>query len=91
MALRLLIKNCINKDTAVLCAGSDGIDGSSPANGAYFDFDIYEKIKKSKIDPQKYLEQNDSYSFFKIFGYEFYTGVTGTNVMDFVMILKGTR
>lgn len=88
LALRLLLKNCINKDTAILCAGSDGIDGSSPANGAYIDFDIYKKIKKSKLDPKKYLQNNDSYSFFKALDYHFMTGVTGTNVMDFVIILK---
>jgi len=88
LALRLLMKNCINKDTSILCAGSDGVDGSSPANGAYIDFDIYKKIKKEKLDPKQYLDNNDSYSFFKTLGYHFVTGVTGTNVMDFVIILK---
>jgi len=88
LALRLLLQNCINKDTAVLCAGSDGVDGNSPANGAYIDFDIYKKIKKEKLDPKEYLQNNNSYSFFNTLGYSFVTGITGTNVMDFVFILK---
>lgn len=88
LALRVLLQNCINKETSILCAGSDGIDGSSPANGAFLDFDIYEKIKTKGLDPKKYLQNNDSYSFFKTLGYSFTTGVTGTNVMDFVIILK---
>lgn len=88
LALRLIEQNCIGKDTAVLCAGSDGVDGSSPANGAYFDFETYKKIKKKKLDPKSYLENNDSYSFFKALNCHFETGVTGTNVMDFVIILK---
>jgi glycerate 2-kinase len=88
LALRLVIQNCIGKDTAILCAGSDGVDGSSPANGAFMDSEIYTKIKKKKLDPKIYLKNNDSYSFFKELGYEFHTGITGTNVMDFVFILK---
>ncbi|MEA1917596.1 MAG: glycerate kinase, partial [Campylobacterota bacterium] len=35
LALRLLLKECINEKTAILCAGSDGIDGNSKATGAF--------------------------------------------------------
>lgn len=88
LALRLVLKNCIGKDTVILCAGSDGIDGNSDANGAFIDRDIYKKIKEKNLDPRKYLDNSDSCTFFKKLGYGFITGITGTNVMDFVIILK---
>jgi glycerate-2-kinase len=88
LALRLLLKECIGKDSVILCAGSDGVDGNSPANGAYFDFDIYDRVKKLKLEPKRYLENSDSHSFFKALDSHFITGITGTNVMDFVIVLK---
>lgn len=91
LALRLVIEKCIKKDMTILCAGSDGIDGNSPATGAFVDIDIYKLIKENKVDPEQYLKNSDSYSFFKKTGYEFTTGVTGTNVMDFIIILKNKR
>ncbi len=88
LALRLVVEKCLKKDITILCAGSDGIDGNSPATGAFIDIDIYKLIKQNNIDPLKYLKNSDSYTFFKKLGYDFTTGVTGTNVMDFIIILK---
>ncbi|CAA6816748.1 MAG: D-glycerate 2-kinase (EC [uncultured Sulfurovum sp.] len=88
LALRLLLKEVVNKKITILVAGSDGIDGNSPATGAFIDFDIYDKIKKKGLDPKSYLKNSDSYGFFKALGYDFSTGATGTNVMDFIIILK---
>lgn len=88
LALRLLLGNKANKNISILCAGSDGIDGHSDATGAFVDFDIYEKIKKKSLNPEAYLENSDSNTFFKKLGYDFVTGITGTNVMDFIIVLK---
>lgn len=88
LALRLLLKACVSKDISVLSAGSDGIDGNSIATGAFLDFDIYRKIEEKVLDPKAYLKNSDSYGFFKALGYDFTIGATGTNVMDFIMILK---
>lgn len=88
LALRLLLQNCITKDISILCAGSDGIDGNSDSTGAFLDFDIYKKIDSLKIDPKTYLQNSDSNSFFKKLKYDFTIGATGTNVMDFIIILK---
>jgi glycerate-2-kinase len=88
LALRVLDQKCLKKDIFILCAGSDGVDGNSPANGAFVDMELYKKIKQESIDINKYLNNSDSYSFFKELGYDFTTGITGTNVMDFVIILK---
>jgi len=88
LALKLLLKKSITKDISVLCAGSDGIDGNSIATGAFLEFDIYSKIEKKGLNPQKYLKRSDSNTFFKKLDCDFVTGKTGTNVMDFIIILK---
>lgn len=91
LALRLLIEyklKKINKNISILCAGSDGIDGHSKANGAFLDSDIYEKIKKENLDENLYLQNSDSNTFFKKLAYDFSIGITGTNVMDFIIVLK---
>ena len=88
LALRLLLTNCINKNIAILSAGSDGIDGRSDATGAFIDEEINKKIEIKKINPQAYLDNSDSNTFFKLLGYDFVTGITGTNVMDFIIVLK---
>lgn len=88
LALRLLIQNNADKKISILCAGSDGIDGRSEANGAFIDSKIYEMIKKEELNPNTYLENSDSNTFFKKLGFEFVTGISGTNVMDFIIIEK---
>lgn len=88
LALRLLIENIVSEKISLLCAGSDGIDGNSDANGAFVDYDIYKKIEESKLDAKMYLDNSDSNSFFKSLGYDFTIGITGTNVMDFIIVIK---
>ncbi|MEI6865197.1 DUF4147 domain-containing protein [Flavicella sp.] len=88
LALRLLLANCVSEKIAILSAGSDGIDGRSDATGAFIDFEIYKKIEQKKLYPETYLKNSDSNTFFKILEYDFVTGITGTNVMDFIIILK---
>ncbi|MBT8349459.1 MAG: DUF4147 domain-containing protein [Sulfurovum sp.] len=88
LALRLLLQGSISENISILSAGSDGIDGNSPATGAFLDFDIYKKIEKEGLDPKAYLKNSDSYTFFKALDSHFTTGATGTNVMDFIIVLK---
>ncbi len=73
----------------LLSAGSDGTDGPTDAAGAIVDGETTVKAKKMGIDPKVYLENNDSYNFFKKVGGLLITGPTGTNVMDIqIMIIK---
>jgi len=88
LALRILLSNVISENISVLCAGSDGIDGKSDAAGAFVDFDIYKKIEEKNLNAKQYLDNSDSNSFFKLLGYDFVIGTTGTNVMDFIIVLK---
>ncbi|CAA6804328.1 MAG: D-glycerate 2-kinase (EC [uncultured Sulfurovum sp.] len=88
LALRLLLEEVVSKNISMLIAGSDGIDGNSPATGAFLEFDMYKEVKKQGLNPREYLKNSDSYGFFKQLGYDFTIGTTGTNVMDFMMVLK---
>ncbi len=76
-------------DVVAACAGTDGIDGISPAAGAVVDGWLFEEAVKKKLNPHEYLLNNDSYTFFQELGRAIYTGYTGTNVNDiFVALIK---
>ena len=70
--------------------GTDGIDGESNAAGAMADRDTYIRAMSKGIRIGEYLENNNSFEFFKKVGNSLlYTGYTGTNVNDIViMIIK---
>lgn len=88
LALRLLDKALVSDKISILIAGSDGIDGNSPATGAFLESKLYKKMKTEGLDPKTYLKNSDSYTFFKALDADFTIGATGTNVMDFMLILK---
>ncbi len=71
---------------SLLSAGTDGNDGPTDAAGAIVDRKTISKAREKGIDPQEFLENNDSYTFFKETGDLFITGPTGTNVMDIQII-----
>ena len=70
---------------------TDGIDGNSDAAGAIADGFTYLRAKKNKLNYNKFLNQNDSYNFFKKLDDLLITGSTGTNVMDIQIIIKLTN
>jgi hydroxypyruvate reductase len=72
---------------AILSGGTDGTDGPTDAAGAIADYRTIARAKQMGMDPMKYLENNDSYSFFKKLGDLLITGPTRTNVMDVRIIL----
>lgn len=69
--------------------GSDGVDGVSPVAGAVASPDVYWEAISRNIDPEKHLEDNDSYTFFRKLGLVIETGYTGTNVNDFFVAVIG--
>ncbi|HET6462014.1 MAG TPA: glycerate kinase [Syntrophales bacterium] len=71
----------------LLSAGTDGTDGPTDAAGAIVDGDTVDRAEAAGINPRDYLENNDSYHFFKTAGGLLITGPTGTNVMDLQIIL----
>lgn len=83
--LKKIRKNNLSPNILVLGANLDGIEGNSKAMGALIDNDIIGKAKN--IDLEKYLQNNDSNSFFKKMGAEIITGQTGCNVNDVILAL----
>lgn len=77
-----------NEPIVMLSCGTDGIDGNSPAAGAIIDGYSYGKARQLGLNPNEYLERNDSYSFFEKMRDAIITGYTGTNVMDIQIIVK---
>lgn len=74
-------------DFVALCAGTDGIDGNSPAAGAIIDSTTIRRAKAIGLDPEDFLRRSDSYSFFHALGDDITTGPTGTNVRDVRLLL----
>jgi glycerate-2-kinase len=67
--------------------GTDGIDGPTDAAGAMVDGESLTRALGLGLNPDEYLEGNDSYNFFKPMGDLILTGPTGTNVNDLTVIL----
>ncbi|MFX1379494.1 MAG: glycerate kinase [Promethearchaeota archaeon] len=65
----------------------DGIEGNSEAMGALIDNYVFEQMITKNIDPEKFLTNNDSNSFFKKLRTELISGPTGCNVNDLILIL----
>lgn len=72
---------------ALLSAGTDGTDGPTDAAGAFADAKTISMAAARGLSPDAYLEENDSYNFFKAIDGLFITGPTGVNVMDIQIIL----
>src|SRR2546425_2252220 len=70
-----------------LCAGTDGIDGNSPAAGAIVDSTTIQRAHAIGLDPEDFLKRSDAYSFFFALGDAITTGATGMNVRDIRILL----
>ena len=73
---------------AVAAMGTDGIDGHSTAAGAIVDGRTNERARKQRLDMGKFLDQNDSFSFFRKLKDNLMTGRTGTNVGDIYLVVS---
>jgi glycerate-2-kinase len=71
----------------LLSAGTDGGDGPTDAAGALVDGSTIVKARELGLDPQAYLDDNNSYEFFTQVGGLLITGPTGTNVMDLQIVV----
>ena len=72
-----------NHHILISSISTDGIDGNTMCSGA-----IIENNSSSMKKIISYLENNDSYSFFKKYGGLIKTGYTHTNLMDIGLIMK---
>lgn len=72
---------------AIATFGTDGIDGNSQAAGALIDSESGRRAILKKMDPDEFLEHNDSYRFFRRLGDNIFTAPTATNVGDLNVIV----
>lgn len=91
MALHFLKGISVNqKDSSsiyFLSAGTDGNDGPTDAAGAFASLEILKEAQKAGLDPDIYLEDNDSYNFFNGLKRLLKTGPTNTNVCDLQVMI----
>jgi glycerate 2-kinase len=72
----------------VLSAGSDGVDGNSPAAGAVCDETTLARASSDGLDISAGLERFDSFPIFSALGDAIITGPTGNNVRDLRLLLS---
>ena len=71
----------------ILSAGTDGIDGNSPATGAVADGTTLERARAKGLDAAAALAKFDAFPFFEALGDAIVTGPTGNNLRDLRVLL----
>ncbi len=82
---------CVEKITgkriAVLSAGTDGIDGNSPAAGAVADGETLARARAAGMDPAEAFRRSDAHTFFSRLDDVIVTGPTGNNLRDLRILI----
>lgn len=71
----------------VASVGTDGVDGPTDAAGAWVGHATLAHAGQAGVDPIAYLDENNSWSFFRAVGGHITTGPTDTNVGDVQFVL----
>jgi hydroxypyruvate reductase len=71
---------------ALMTLATDGIDGPTPSAGAIITGETFKRAQKLGMDPNAFLDNNDSHTFFKALEDTLDFGLTGTNVNDLIVI-----
>lgn len=75
------------KRIAVLSAGTDGVDGNSPAAGAVADGETLSRAGAAGMEPGDFMRRCDAHGFFARLGDAVVTGPTGNNLRDLRILL----
>jgi glycerate 2-kinase len=75
------------KKIAVLSAGTDGVDGNSPAAGAVADGETLARASAMGMEHRDFLRRCDAHGFFARLGDAVVTGPTGNNLRDLRILL----
>jgi glycerate 2-kinase len=75
------------ENITVLSAGTDGVDGNSPAAGAVADGSTILRAQSLSLDPRAALDHFDAYPLFAALGDAVETGPTGNNLRDLRILL----
>lgn len=81
------VEKIAGRKITVLSAGTDGMDGNSPAAGAVADGKSLDRAKSLGLDPGAAFQQSDAYNFFEKLGDAIVTGPTGNNLRDLRVLL----
>ncbi len=79
----------VDAEVVVLSAGSDGIDGNSPAAGALADPTTLARARALGMDAASALARFDAYPLFTALGDTLVTGPTHNNLRDLRVLLSG--
>jgi glycerate 2-kinase len=71
----------------VLSAGTDGVDGNSPAAGAVVDGSTIERARALGFDVHESLQKFNAYPLFHALGDAIETGPTGNNLRDLRLLI----
>jgi hydroxypyruvate reductase len=75
------------RKVAVLSAGTDGIDGNSPAAGAVADGETLARALTLGMDVWEAFARSDAYNFFLRLDDAIVTGPTGNNLRDLRVLI----
>ena len=81
------VEKIAGRKIAVLSAGTDGIDGNSPAAGAVADGDTLARAQSAGLDPSTAFGNSDAFTFFSQLDDVIVTGPTGNNLRDLRILL----
>jgi hydroxypyruvate reductase len=81
------VEKIAGRKITVLSAGTDGMDGNSPAAGALADGETLARAKALGLNPTTAFQQSDAYNFFENLGDAIVTGSTGNNLRDLRILL----
>src|SRR6266852_1286759 len=81
------VENIVARRVAVLSAGTDGIDGNSPAAGAVANGETLGRAMAEGLEPADAFQRSDAYNFFARLGDAIVTGPTGNNLRDLRILL----
>jgi glycerate 2-kinase len=76
------------ENITVLSAGTDGVDGNSPAAGAVVDGTTVERAQSKGLDVGVALKRFDAYPLLSALGDAIETGPTGNNLRDLRVLLS---
>jgi glycerate 2-kinase len=81
------VERIAGRKITVMSAGTDGVDGNSPAAGAVADGETLARARAAGLDARAAFANSDAYGFFSALGDAVVTGPTGNNLRDLRILL----
>ena len=85
------VEKIASRRIAVLSAGTDGMDGNSPAAGALADGETLARARAMGLEWREAFQRSDAFTFFSRLDDAIVTGPTGNNLRDLRILLAEPR